>query len=83
MLSFSEKESPSENREGHWWDERRGHQLDSSGDSQCHEYVHFLSPTVTNNYSLNREVIHLVISLLIAMRIKSDLNILCYRQGFP
>lgn len=47
-LCFAEKENPSENREGHRWDERCGHQLDSSGDAQCHEYVHFYF-----NYRLN------------------------------
>lgn len=45
---FAEKENPSENREGHWCDKRCGHQLDSSGDSQCHEYVHVMPDVLTD-----------------------------------
>lgn len=40
--AHAEEENPSEGGEGHRRDEWRRHQLDSSGDSQCHEYVHSL-----------------------------------------
>lgn len=39
----AEEENPSEGGEGHRRDERRRHQLDPSGDSQCHEYVRTVS----------------------------------------
>lgn len=42
----AEKEAFCENRERHSWNKRCGHELDSSGDSEYHEYVHFTDWTL-------------------------------------
>lgn len=82
-VCFAEKENPSENREGHGWDERCGHQLDPTGDSQCHEYVHF-DRNDGQNTCLRCDLFLLLLlpSITLEQHI-CDLYILSYRQGFP